>query len=52
MPAMYYAVHLYPSTIPDIPVGIETRQRAGRLGFNSRQELGIFLFATASRPAL
>jgi hypothetical protein len=26
--------------------------QAGGLGFNSRQEQGIFLFSTASRPAL
>jgi hypothetical protein len=29
-----------------------TRLRAGRSWFDFRQELGIFLFATASRPAL
>jgi hypothetical protein len=33
-------------------VGIATRLRAERLEFDSRQGLGIFLFATACRPAL
>jgi hypothetical protein len=36
----------------DSSVGIEIRLRAGRSGFNSREGLGIFLFATASRPAV
>jgi hypothetical protein len=38
----------------DSSVGIATRLRAGRsvLGFDSRRGLGIFLFTTASRPAL
>jgi hypothetical protein len=31
---------------------LATRLRAGRSGFDSRQVLGIFPFATASRPAL
>jgi hypothetical protein len=31
---------------------IVTRLRAGRQGFDSRQELGVFLFVTASRLAL
>jgi hypothetical protein len=29
-----------------------TKLRAGRPGFDSRQGLGIFLFSTASRPAV
>jgi hypothetical protein len=29
-----------------------TELRVGRSGFDSRQEMGIFLFPTASRPAL
>jgi hypothetical protein len=36
----------------DSSVSIVSRLRAGRLGFESRQGLGIFLFATASRTAL
>jgi hypothetical protein len=36
----------------DSSVGIATSLRAGRSGFDSRQGLGIFLFATASRPAV
>jgi hypothetical protein len=36
----------------DSSVGIATRLRAERLGFDSRQRLGIFLFTTASRTAL
>jgi len=36
----------------DRSVGLVTRLRAGRPGFDFRQRLGIFLFATASRPAL
>jgi hypothetical protein len=37
---------------PDNSVGITTRLPAGRSEFNSRQRLGIFLFANASTPAL
>jgi hypothetical protein len=33
-------------------VGIATTLRAGRSGFDSRQRLWIFLFASVSRPAL
>jgi hypothetical protein len=33
-------------------VSMETRLRAVRQGFNSRQGQGLFLFVTASRPAL
>jgi hypothetical protein len=36
----------------DNSVGIATRLRPGRSGFNSRQGLRIFLFTTTSRPAL
>jgi hypothetical protein len=36
----------------DSSVGIATRLRDGRPRFDSRQRLGIFLFTTASRPAL
>jgi hypothetical protein len=36
----------------DISVGVATRLRAGRSGFDSRQGLGIFLSAAASRLAL
>jgi hypothetical protein len=36
----------------DSSVGIATRLRAGRSGFDSRKKLGIFLFATVSSPAL
>jgi hypothetical protein len=36
----------------DRSLGIATRLRAGRAGFDSRQGLEIFLFATVSRPAL
>jgi hypothetical protein len=39
----------------DISVGIATRLRAGRfgvLGFDSRRNMGIFLFTTASRTVL
>jgi hypothetical protein len=36
----------------DSSVGIGSRLRAGRLGFDSRQGIGIFLFTTASRPDL
>jgi len=35
-----------------IPLRIATGWRAGRPEFDSRQELGFFLFATASIPAL
>jgi len=34
------------------PVGIGTRLRGGRPGFDFRQGQGIFLFATEFRPAL
>jgi hypothetical protein len=36
----------------DSSFGITTRPQAARSGFDSRQGLGIFLFATASRPAV
>jgi hypothetical protein len=36
----------------DSSVGIVTRLRAGRSGFDFRQGLGILLFSTAFRPAL
>jgi hypothetical protein len=36
----------------DSSVGIVTTLRPGRSGFDSRQELGIFLFATSSVPTL
>jgi hypothetical protein len=36
----------------DNSVGIMTRLEAGRSGFYSLQGLGIFLFTSASRPAL
>jgi hypothetical protein len=39
-------------TSPDRSVGIVTSLRAGRSEFDSRRGLGIFIFATASRPAL
>jgi len=35
-----------------ISIGIATRVWAGVSGFHCRQELGIFLFSTLSRPAL
>jgi hypothetical protein len=36
----------------DSSVGVETKLRAGRTRFNSRQGMGIFFLATASVPAL
>jgi hypothetical protein len=38
--------------IRDISVSIVTRLRTGRLGFDSQQDKGTFLFTTASRLAL
>jgi hypothetical protein len=36
----------------DSSVGIAITLQAGRMRFDSRQGLGMFLFATVSRPAL
>jgi hypothetical protein len=48
----YRGLDIYYSHHRQLHIGIMTRLPAGRSAFNSRQGLGFYLLATASRPAL